>query len=85
MPDISELPIVKQLIKNNPKAVFGWESEELFDRMIKDPIEVHRLGFRLKIYNCPPLYRGACGQVLFLKSALIEASRKTLDNFSIPL
>jgi len=68
MPDITELDDVKILMKKHPKAVFGWQSKELCDRMIKDRFAVEKLGFRVVEFDVTPLYISSCGQVVFLPS-----------------
>ena len=67
MPDISEKLVVAELIKENPKAVFGWNCPDKYDQMIKDADALHKLGFRRKVFDVDPLYIGDCGQVLFLR------------------
>ena len=80
MPDVAELPEVKELLRRYPKAVFGWDSLEKFYAMIKDPVETQNLGFILRVYEGPPLYNGACGQVLFQRRYIQQ--QMTGDNTS---
>jgi hypothetical protein len=67
MPELDEIPEVRRIMKENAKCVFGWSSQELFDKMILDIVAVHNLGFRLIVYHRPALYVSKCGQVIFLK------------------
>jgi hypothetical protein len=68
MPYVTEDPSVKQLFKINPKLVFGWNSEDLCLKMIKNTERVHALGFRVKCFSTEPIRVFSCGQVIFDKS-----------------
>ena len=68
MADISELPVVKELLKQHPKAVFGWTCKDKYLEFILDNELLHRYGFRHRIYHVEsPLYISDCKQALFLK------------------
>lgn len=66
MPDLDREEVVKKLLLKYPKIViFGWDSMEKLNKMIKDHEALYRLGFRVRSYTAIPLYRGQCGQIIF--------------------
>jgi hypothetical protein len=67
MADLSELPEVKAILRENPKAVFGWTNEQAYWDFIIDEDLLYRLGFRKRTYVVDPLYVSACHQAIFLK------------------